>query len=569
MALNSKTEETAHPSIASQKDSVHLGVPAEERSRLMEQLATISETLNRSLTTEEVAEAIGKGALKLTRADRGALYRRGTKGELIRAWTSQLSTTHLEQLVSTVSELEQCILKDALSILSEDTRLIPPEMILRELAIAEGIRAVALWPLVYGGQVVAAVGCYYDQPHQWTQTEREVAEIFSRQAALALQSAYLFDETSRRANELEWLAEISASLRAAPTPEEMQSIVTNSLMTLLDCSGITLSLHDGTTGETNFSQTRGDWREAPGMESPSHVSVPLRVDHLTIGSIWVTRPLPFSDSEMRLMMAVADIAANAIHRAQVVETLEQRVKERTQKLAQANERLTELDRLKSKFVSDVSHELRTPIQNLKMYLDLLERGKPEKRGHYLSVLKEQASRLQQLTEDILDLSLLELRVGRGEFQRVNLNDLVSQVIEVLAPGITDAHLVLSLDLDPSAPSVWGDRNQLAQVVTNLLANAVNYTPSGQIVVSTRAVGYEVCLTVRDTGIGIADVDIPHLFERFYRSSQASQTTIRGTGLGLAIVKEIIDLHNGRIDVESRVGAGSLFSVWLLLATTQD
>jgi signal transduction histidine kinase len=235
---------------------------------------------------------------------------------------------------------------------------------------------------------------------------------------------------------------------------------------------------------------------------------------------------------------------------------------RTAELAAANERLTELDRLKSKFIADVSHELRTPLAVLNTRVYLLENGLPEKRAEYLIGLRGQIERLTQFVNTILDLSRLELGRGRIEFAPVSLNDVVDQVTVALAPRAEASGLRLTMHCADLLPPVRGEFNQLAQVATNLIANAINYTANGRIEVSTGLEGEQVCLQVQDTGMGITPDDIPHLFERFYRGERAGQSQIAGSGLGLSIVKEIIDLHNGTIEVESEVGKGTTFKVLL-------
>ncbi|MEZ4637306.1 MAG: HAMP domain-containing sensor histidine kinase [Caldilineaceae bacterium] len=223
--------------------------------------------------------------------------------------------------------------------------------------------------------------------------------------------------------------------------------------------------------------------------------------------------------------------------------------------------MTELDVLKSKFVSDVSHELRTPIQNLKMYLDLLERGRPEKRSVYLNTLQDQVDLLKRLTEDILDLSRLELNPERGDFEDVEINQLISQVYTSLRPRAESRGLTVSVQLDPLLPMIRADAGQMVQVVNNLLENAINYTLAGSVRISTKRADNGVCLQVEDSGMGISQNDMAHLFDRFYRSNRVSQSNIRGTGLGLAIVNEIVQKHNGRIEVESEEEIGSTFRVW--------
>ncbi|HZD56959.1 MAG TPA: PAS domain-containing sensor histidine kinase, partial [Anaerolineales bacterium] len=223
----------------------------------------------------------------------------------------------------------------------------------------------------------------------------------------------------------------------------------------------------------------------------------------------------------------------------------------------------QLDRLKDRLIFDVSHELRTPVTNLNLYVELLENGRPEKRKDYLSVLKGETKRLIDLIESILDLSRLDMwKSKKVRFSAVDLNLITEQVVDAHQPLAESAGLELKYFLEDSLPTIRGEPNQLARLITNMLANAIRYTPSGQVTLRTFQQGGEICMQVSDTGIGIEAEDLPHLFDRFYRGQQVSQSKITGTGLGLAIVKEIVEIHEGRIDVKSEVGRGSEFSVWL-------
>ena len=419
------------------------------------------------------------------------------------------------------------------------------------------------------------------------------------------------DVTERKQHERELaaIATVSAALRAARTRADMLPVIVSFARSLLSADGVALALRRPSGDGAVITLAQGAWATATGTRlSPDegvvgHVmatgqpylsddvhndphlvpgdmgndvhavaSVPLIAGQEILGALAVGRRAnghspaapALTDGDLRLLMTVGDIAAIALYRAGVLETLEQRVADRTRELAEANERLKELDRLKSKFVSNVSHELRTPVANLNLYLNLLERGRPDKRDHYLTVLKEQTARLSTLIEDILDLARLERDKTTTVFAPVDLNALVEGVIVAHQPQAEGADLALTCQPAPGLPSVHGDRNRLTQVVTNLVANALNYTLAGAVQVSTRMdeARQMACLEVRDTGIGIEPEDVPHLFDRFYRGKRVSQSDIPGTGLGLAIVKEIVDLDGGEIAVASRVGEGSTFTVWL-------
>ncbi|MFQ5399376.1 MAG: GAF domain-containing protein [Anaerolineae bacterium] len=462
-------------------------------------------------------------------------------------------------------------------------------------------------PLIARGEVMGILTVDSLQAGIYGEAETVLAQALASQAAVAIYNARLFQETRRRAAELEALTDISAALRAAQEVEEMLDIILRKTIDVVgaDVSSIYLienesgelvgrgvfpyepglvgshySLgqgitgHVAATGATHISENLAadllaDFSEVDAeylKQIQSNICLPLRAQERVVGVMHVSlmEPHRFSDTEVGLLTAISEMAGSALDRATVLETLEQRVIERTRELAEANKRLQELDQLKSKFVSDVSHELRTPITNLSLYVDLLEQGKPEKRKQYISILQKQATRLATLVEDILNLSRLEMGAAKPQLAPVDLNQVVRQIVTAHLPRAEAADLDLRVDLQSDLPPVNGERNQLAQVVTNLLVNAINYTSAGNIWVSTSwdSASEQACLMVKDTGLGILPEDLEHLFERFYRGQQASQSNIPGTGLGLAITKEIIDLHGGRIEVESEAAVGSTFRVWL-------
>lgn len=334
-------------------------------------------------------------------------------------------------------------------------------------------------------------------------------------------------------------------------------------------------------GQIDYIKTTASRYLPPTQPAPPdlawiRLAMPLQLGHRLLGFWLLGRRDPddfYPQRDISLLAALAGYVAIAIENAQLYERLrayaaelEERVNERTRELASANVRLQELDRLKSKFVSDVSHELRTPITNLELYLGLLEQvSDPAKRARYLNILKHETKRLIQLTEDILDLARLDLSresEGKGSykvsFQTIELNALVENMVEIHTPLAEANGLRLTFVPGRQPYLIRGERNQLTQVVTNLLVNAINYTPHGQVWVSTYGLlaAGQVCLMVQDTGIGIEAEDLPYLFERFYRGQQAGQSTIRGTGLGLSIVSEIVRLHEGQIQVRSQPKQGT-------------
>jgi PAS domain S-box-containing protein len=230
----------------------------------------------------------------------------------------------------------------------------------------------------------------------------------------------------------------------------------------------------------------------------------------------------------------------------------------------------ELDRLKDLFVSNVSHELRTPLTNLKLYLKLMEKGRSDKRNQYMATLDREANRLQQLIEDLLSLSRLDVGRARPEREETDLNLLVSQLVNDRAALAAEKGLALATELAPNLEPVLADEKMLVQVLTNLTTNAMNYTSAGgRILVRTGAQSTDgthpadwITVSVIDTGYGVLPEERQYLFDRFYRGEAARRAGAPGTGLGLAICREIVERHDGHITVESELGKGSTFTVWL-------
>lgn len=242
--------------------------------------------------------------------------------------------------------------------------------------------------------------------------------------------------------------------------------------------------------------------------------------------------------------------------------LEHRVANRTVALEAANAQLREHDREKSKFVGVVAHELRQPISVLKMELYLLQHGRAADQPRHLNRLGLQIDVLSELIDNILDLSRLDM--GQPiTFTFFDLNEVVLTVADAYRNLAHDAGLTYDVELMPDLPPMFGVANQLAQVVTNLIVNALRYTSAGGVTIQTAYLPdvQRVQFSVSDTGMGIDEADLPRLFERFFRGKQhGMKSYVTGNGLGLAIVKEIVDLHQGTIEIQTEVGRGTTFLV---------
>jgi two-component system phosphate regulon sensor histidine kinase PhoR len=224
--------------------------------------------------------------------------------------------------------------------------------------------------------------------------------------------------------------------------------------------------------------------------------------------------------------------------------------------------LRKLERVRRDFVANVSHEFRTPLTAIQGFAETLLAGAmndPQNRERFLGIIVEHSRRLARLTEDLLMLSKMDADRLELEKRRIPVGAFVESCIETSSPRAKERDLMLRVNLAPHVPDIAGDRRRLTEVLQNLLDNAIQYTPAGgEITVSAAQENGEVIFTVADTGIGIPQSDQPRIFERFYRVDVARSREVGGTGLGLSIAKHLVEVHGGRIWVESEVGRGSQF-----------
>lgn len=266
-------------------------------------------------------------------------------------------------------------------------------------------------------------------------------------------------------------------------------------------------------------------------------------------------------------LAIAIENARLYHeQTELTDRLEELVAQRTAELEIALEQAQSAERMKSQFITDINHELRTPLTSIGLYLDLLPSVSEARRDDVIRVMKREMTILGGMIEDILDLSHFDLGHIELQIEKINLEQLVDLLVtnrEALADSKGMCLIAASpADISP----VQGDQKLLYQVLTNLVVNAINYAESGTITIACKDVEEEgnvwCTVSVADSGPGISTEEKEHLFKRFFRGAAARSKGVPGTGLGLSICKEIIERHNGRLTVESLLGQGSTFTVWL-------
>lgn len=469
-----------------------------------------------------------------------------------------------------------------------------------------------------GGLTIAS-----SEARQWTQEEIALIEAIGREVGLAAERARLFEQTSSRLSELEAVNKISTSLRVAKSLQEiLNPLIDETLKALqadaggiwlchakqkklfqeigrgwcVNLEGIELAQGDDLpgsvwkSGDIHFSSDLAqDPHTSPVMQElippgRSAVCVPIRAELETIGVLLVTTDSPrdFSGDDARLLVTLTEIAGSAIHRMRLTKQLvthaaelEARVGERTAELESALRKAQAADRLKSEFIANVNHELRTPLTNLVLYYQMLRAQPTTKTEERLDVIGRELQRLRNLIEDLLNLSRFDL--GQIPFRPASrdLNALVQPLVSDRTPLAEERGLTLLTELQPDLEPVSYDEPMIVQAVSNLLTNALNYTPAGGTVLVRTANEAKddecgVTFSVQDTGPGINADDLPHLFERFYRGTTGHKSGAPGTGLGLAIVKQVVEHHCGRIEVHNRSdGPGSIFSIWLPVKQKQE
>jgi signal transduction histidine kinase/HAMP domain-containing protein len=291
----------------------------------------------------------------------------------------------------------------------------------------------------------------------------------------------------------------------------------------------------------------------------AEAALPLRMGDQIIGvlDILSTDPSEFNEDDVSVLQNVANQIAIALEnaRAYAVER-------------EAAKRLRELDRSKRRFLANMSHELRTPLTNIIGFSRLMLKGidgpLSQQARQDVEIIYHNGQHLVGLIDDLLDISHIEAGLMELEFREVNLSQLIHSVMATASALVRDKDIELHQEVTPNLPNVQADAVRVRQVLLRLLANAAKFTEHGTITVRSWPDSQEVFVSVKDTGVGIAPEDQERIFEQFEQGSLENGRRPNGAGLGLALSKEFVELHGGRIWVESEPGQGSTFTFTLPL-----
>jgi two-component system phosphate regulon sensor histidine kinase PhoR len=308
-----------------------------------------------------------------------------------------------------------------------------------------------------------------------------------------------------------------------------------------------------------------DWMD--GMNPRTSAVIPVGEGNSSLGIIWIAqldRPRFWSRTEISLIQHVAGNVAYGLIQGHLISGQQQVLKQ-----------LQHLDQAKTDFLATVNHELRTPLTSITAYLDMIRDGSggrlPEDVNRMLDIIVRNSERLRRLVEDMLSVSRRDYEGTGLHLAPTRVGHTLRIITAALRPLAEQQRVNISLDLDRRDPEVIADEVQLEQVFTNLVSNAIKFTPPGGNISVANSYGEDTegipCVIVRisDTGVGVPEDEIAHLFTRFYRASNATSGAVPGSGLGLAIAHDIVDRHKGRMDVTSKLGEGTTIQVQLPLA----
>ncbi|MGQ9466805.1 MAG: GAF domain-containing protein [Anaerolineae bacterium] len=536
-----------------------------ERDR-MEALYRVASQLSSSLdvgqvlhrTLETIAQAAGaeQGFILLIDPQTNALVRRAAVGVPDHIPITGLPTRFRrgEGLAGWVLTHNQPVL---IPDLSADPRWVPgPE--------SQGQKSALAVPLGVAGEVLGVLLLFSNLPDYFTEDHLRLVEAFAAQIANAVNNAALYDLIRQQAEDLGAMLK-QQQVEAAKSQAILDGVADGVLYA--DASGKILLFNPAAERILEIPRQQAIGRSIREMLGLYGVEGRQWLEAL---EDWAAHPAERTPEDFVAERIQLGDRIVSVHAAPVIRGTEYLG---TVSVFRDITAEVEADRAKTEFISTVSHELRTPMTSIKGYADLLMLGMAgplsEQQRHFIGIIRNNAERMVALVSDLLDISRIESGRVQLDLRAVHIHEVVKQVVNTVQGRAQSKGLSLQIDVPEDLPPVWGDSNRVAQILTNLISNAVHYTlPGGQVTVSARASGDMLEVSVADTGIGISKENQQKIFDRFFRADDPLVQETPGTGLGLPITASLVQMHGGQIWVESELGKGSTFTFTLPLATVR-
>ena len=581
----------------------------ELRESLEQQTATsrVLEVISRAaFDLHAVFEAVVESSVRLCGADRAFIFR--FDGELLRAVATYNSTPEFTEWVAQNPIRPGRHSGSARAALERRTIHIPDVRADPEYTYgakdAAAIRTVLGVPILKGNDLLGVMMIYRLEVRSFTDKQIALVETFADQAAIAIDNVRLLDELRQRTDalgrsvgELRALGEVSQAVNSTLDLETVLSTIVAKAVELSDTEAGAIYGYDKEAREFRLRATYGMDQELIGALTQRHIGFdqpdvaqafaqrePIQIANLKdearsvvndiilragyrarllapllrgeeiVGMLVIRRKTPglFTQNAVDLIKTFAAQSALTIQNARLFHEIQ----DKSRQLEVASQH-------KSQFLANMSHELRTPLNAILGYTELIADGvygePSEKMVAVLKRLESNGRHLLGLINDVLDLSKIEAGQLVLELTDYSLEDIAQTVRSTLEPLAADKKLAFKVEVAAKMPAGHGDGRRLTQVLINLVGNAIKFTDAGEVVITGEATDGSFHLSVRDTGPGISASDQAKLFQEFQQADNAITRKKGGTGLGLAISKRIIEMHGGKIWVESQVGQGSTFA----------
>jgi len=537
---------TAAQTLAIALQNAHLYQSEHSQRQYAEAIVQATKALNSSLNLDLVLNRILEQTwrvvpcdavnLMLIEGDQACMVR-----QLFRSASGEIESVHNGPTLPLSTPTLQRMLTTGQPILIEDTQT---NTNWRALERSYWIRSYAAAPLQIREQIIGFLNVNSREPAFFNDESLHRLQVFASHAAAALHNARIYEGLQNYSLELEdRVKERTAEL--SRSRDRIVAILESAPDAVFVLDSQKNLLQSNQAGALLYHQTEDGKSVLFGQELMSRLKTGQLPDEQAIvdvnGRIYqaLSSPLQLTDEEAGMVVVFRDVT-----------------------------RFQELNRMKTQFVSDVSHELRTPLANLSIFLDLLASEQNiAKRDKYQATLRRETNRLTELIEDLLTISRLESNRIQFSIKDVEIVSLIRNLVEDRLPIARQHNLELTTDSLPDEVFALVDPRLLTQVLSNILTNALNYTPAGgkiRLMASEHqdAETTWVTISISDNGYGISTEELPNIFDRFYRGAAGRNTSLPGTGLGLAISQEIIKRMGGKITVESESGAGSVFTIWM-------